>query len=75
MPYFDFRHTFGWAFKSTLAELRDWLAVRLESRPLESTEVDGFGRSLALFHQHPRGSAGARVLTALRARLERSRSL
>jgi len=75
MPYFDFRDTFGWAFKSTLAELRDWLAARLESRPLESTEVDGFGRSRALFHQHPRGSAGARVLTALRARLERSRSL
>ncbi len=70
MPYFDFRHTFGWAFKSTLAELRDWLAARLESRPLEPVEADGFARARALFHKHPRGGAGERVLAALRERLK-----
>jgi CDP-glycerol glycerophosphotransferase (TagB/SpsB family) len=75
MPYFDFRDTFGWALKSTLAELRDWLAARLESRPLEPAESEGFARARALFHQHSRGGAGSRVLAALRERLERSRSL
>ncbi|MGH8712763.1 MAG: CDP-glycerol glycerophosphotransferase family protein, partial [Casimicrobiaceae bacterium] len=36
MPYFDFRDTFGWAFKSTLSELRDWLGARLASQPLSA---------------------------------------
>ena len=74
MPYFDLRQTFGWAFKSTLAELRDWLAARLESRPLESAEADGFARARALFHKHPRGGAAERVLAALRERLKQPNS-
>jgi hypothetical protein len=70
LPYFDFRTMFGWAFKSTLSELRDWLAARLASQPLSASEADGFARARALFHQHPRGGAGARVLAALRERLK-----
>ena len=71
MPYFDFRDVFGWALKPTLAELRDWLAARLASQPLESAEIEGFARARALFHKHRRGGAGERVLAALRDRLER----
>ena len=56
MPYFDFRDVFGWALKPTLAELRDWLAARLASQPLESAEIEGFARARALFHKHRRGA-------------------
>jgi len=74
LPYFDFRDTFGWALKPTLAQLREWLADRLESRPLSASVQDGFARARRLFHQHPRGGAGERVLEALRERLARRRS-
>jgi hypothetical protein len=33
-------------------------------------EVGGFARARALFHEHPRGGAGQRVLAALRERLK-----
>ena len=61
MPYFDFRDVFGWALKPTLAELRDWLAARLASQPLESAEIEGFARARALVPQAPprgRGRVG-----------------
>jgi CDP-Glycerol:Poly(glycerophosphate) glycerophosphotransferase len=74
LPYFDFRDIFGWALKPTLAQLREWLADRIESRPLSASVQDGFARARRLFHQHPRGGAGERVLEALRERLARSRS-
>lgn len=74
LPYFDFRGTFGWAIKANLGELRDWIAARLESRPLSKAEADGLARCRALFHTHARGGAGERVLEAAHARLARGSS-
>ena len=70
MPYFDFRAIFGWAFKTSLPELRDWLGEQLTAPQRSPIEADGFARCAALFHEHGRGGAGERVLAALRARLE-----
>jgi CDP-glycerol glycerophosphotransferase (TagB/SpsB family) len=69
LPYFDFHATFGWAFKASLPDLRDWLAERLESRPVDRSESEGFTRCRSLFHEYGRGDAGQRVLAALRTRL------
>jgi CDP-glycerol glycerophosphotransferase len=75
LPYFDFHDVFGWALKPTLAQLRDWLAARLDGVPLKREEVEGFSRARALFHRHGRGGAGERLLQALRQRLARRRSV
>ena len=58
MPYFDFHDVFGWALKPTLPKLRDWLAARLDGRPIAREEIDGSRRARALFHKHARGGAG-----------------
>jgi hypothetical protein len=67
LPYFDFRATFGWAVKDTLPELIAWLEQRLQSIVPSEAETDGFAKARALFHTHPRGGAGERLLAQLRS--------
>ena len=69
LPYFDFRETFGWALQPSLDDLVGWLAARLEGAPVSEAVSSAAEHCRRLFHQHPRGGAGARLLAAIRGRL------
>ncbi len=68
-PYFDLREMFGWAMKSSSAEIVDWLDDRLAGRPLPAAYADSYARVQALFHSNPRGGAAERILEHVRVAL------